>query len=1130
MPLAVLVQAATVDEYDAILDVIDAQFAHLSVTTAIVRKDGLLLSFTNTAETEEILEASEITVNGTTFTLSAVVVPKVANTRAVSSDAPATHIAAVPSSPSIMMSPLESNQGQNLEGKADDDGDADDDDDGEEAYDGTPTCTVLDLSELTNEYPLDEEDLEENEPCCECFPKLARRVLSFIGIILGTLLTIIGIERCVMHIVPETMGYQLFARWLFPYWIICCAPQITYAEVLRLKPSAQLGRWRPLMMFRHRGTRGLIMILIGSVSLDLDGFAIVLGFLTMLVGLLNIFFGIWAHTAEFVQLTRAKKQKKKQDKAAAGATASPTPNPIPPLAIGDLQATGTHREDSDDGSEHVKNRSPRRGLGLSETSLRRTQWCKFYPILEKLLVCFGFLVGICHILIGFKDWITEEGWEISEYAPLTRYLFPWWMITLGLGAIYAEFFRLPYVQRCIPCTPSCGNKCTPPALFWQRGSRGAVYFFVGSLQIDYGIYSTILGFVSMTLGLLNAAFAVWGWWKDLNVTNCMNVMHEEDPNMHPYGYQVDDLDLSREYEESLASSWQHDSRRSSSPQHLHNHNMPHAPRPHYVPIDVMSTCSMAPSHVSARSNPGPRYSGTARSGWSGSGMPPHVAHDTIPGRHATAPRPMRRHPSPNTKASPRDSRFGNPHMYPQRPSPAEVNGRPRSASAAIPSKRHATPVRHSRTPGPRSRPPASFSLNASTNGVTKSTSGHDIRMAPIPRSPVQPATANRSPIRVEPPPKGKPVEKKKEKPSSREFLPGAFKNLMPKKPARSPSPKKTVRDTPSPQEEMEVPKRPAPPPPSGPSAPPVIKAPTMVTTVARPTPGPSALSMSKASNPLDAPFPVAQAPTTITNRVSFRDSNPVEALSFEKPPRRDNKGLTSPTPAPSSPDVVGDKVRLLDSPPPPLVSPVPGPAGGKVRPTLIHQIHPTAYQELKPTEDSTPSPQAGAGLPPPDTPATGPADTPVGTPTHAGPRRSSELPTDTGPQGPKTAGASSALGTPCLPPTHDAPPAENSTSGDEASLTGEASLTLSSEHSGDALVRRDEPLGISSSIETSASSIPPGDETCLMGTSTSSQSSMQLLASKEKKRGMLKGLLSLRKPTAPPSTVRSPRSPVPRQG
>ena len=47
---------------------------------------------------------------------------------------------------------------------------------------------------------------------------------------------------------------------------------------------------------------------------------------------------------------------------------------------------------------------------------------------------------------------------------------------------------------------------------------------------------------------------------------------------------------------------------------------------------------------------------------------------------------------------------------------------------------------------------------------------------------------------------GKPVKKEKEKPSSREFLPGAFKNLMPKKPSRSPSPKKAARDTPNPFE------------------------------------------------------------------------------------------------------------------------------------------------------------------------------------------------------------------------------------------------------------------------------------------------------------------------------------------
>eukprot|EP00667_Euglena_gracilis_P015331 EG_transcript_15948 len=262
MPLAVLVEGATLEAVEPILDQLDADFG-LPMTSISLRDDGLVICFESATATGQVLDAQCIVVDNLEFPLSAVTVPKEVAAPAIT--------APRPSSPGPSASEY-----------------------AEEEY-------LEDEEQLWPEEVAAPEPPPKKNKICHVFPKHFRRTLSGVGIILSTALTLMGIIRAVQNWANPIEGYQLFARWLFPFVMMAGGLNLLYAEVLRLHPHLQLGRWRPGQAFRHRGTRGLIYLLVGSVAMDLNQMAIVVGFMAMLLELLNIVFGIWYHCSEFLQ-------------------------------------------------------------------------------------------------------------------------------------------------------------------------------------------------------------------------------------------------------------------------------------------------------------------------------------------------------------------------------------------------------------------------------------------------------------------------------------------------------------------------------------------------------------------------------------------------------------------------------------------------------------------------------------------------------------------------------------------------------------------------------------------------------------------------------------------------------------
>ena len=92
--------------------------------------------------------------------------------------------------------------------------------------------------------------------------------------------------------------------------------------------------------------------------------------------------------------------------------AFPVSDHIPPRAIDGLQALGIDSKNSDDNDDHVRDRSPRFRLGLSETSLRGTQWCKLVSQL------FRNSRGVA--MLGHSQESPKEGSGTPNYLPPYR--------------------------------------------------------------------------------------------------------------------------------------------------------------------------------------------------------------------------------------------------------------------------------------------------------------------------------------------------------------------------------------------------------------------------------------------------------------------------------------------------------------------------------------------------------------------------------------------------------------------------------------------------------------------------------------------------------------------------------------
>jgi len=266
MPVGVLVVGVTQPTLEAVLDELDAAF-NLPMTSLTLRDDGLVVTFASAAAAGQVLDAEYLAVGDFDYPVTAVTLP----------DKGVPALAAPPRSTSP--GPSASMYEEEYEEEEEEEEDYEEEEEPEEVWGEEPP---------PGEPP-------PARKFCDVFPKHFRRTLSGIGCIVSASLAVMGLVRIVQNWANPIEGYQLFARWLFPFLIIFGGLNLFYAEIIRLHPHLQLGNWRPGGTFRHRGTRGVVYIMVGSVSMDLNQMAIVVGFSAMLLGLLNLIFGIWYH-------------------------------------------------------------------------------------------------------------------------------------------------------------------------------------------------------------------------------------------------------------------------------------------------------------------------------------------------------------------------------------------------------------------------------------------------------------------------------------------------------------------------------------------------------------------------------------------------------------------------------------------------------------------------------------------------------------------------------------------------------------------------------------------------------------------------------------------------------------------
>jgi uncharacterized membrane protein len=189
-----------------------------------------------------------------------------------------------------------------------------------------------------------------------------------------------------------------------------------------------------------------------------------------------------------------------------------------------------------------------------QVATQRSQDCAVYPVLRRLLFLCGVLCSLMHIAVGILNYTTKEGSDTSPYTTLSRYFFPFWMIILGAFLLHAEAVHLR-----IRIIEQHRHRCVPTPLFHQRCSRGIMYIFVGALELDYGEFSIFMGFLSITLGVLNISFFVWGCWHDFDCMSCLAGSQEVAPPVAPTEPQVLESDaamVTTEHSLSHVSEWQ----------------------------------------------------------------------------------------------------------------------------------------------------------------------------------------------------------------------------------------------------------------------------------------------------------------------------------------------------------------------------------------------------------------------------------------------------------------------------------------------------------------------------------------------------------------------------------------------
>uniref|UniRef100_A0A7S4CYZ5 Uncharacterized protein n=1 Tax=Eutreptiella gymnastica TaxID=73025 RepID=A0A7S4CYZ5_9EUGL len=282
MSLAVLVEGAG---SDAVEEVVEKIYEHCqqAATTAIPQAGGVVLSFESAAATGLVVDHKTIRIDGRDFALKPITCPLSASAGSSSgsgsgSGSPSRPVAEIPRP----TPPLEEHLA--VPGRAQSRS-------GSVASGASATQSCRDDTGATKLWPKDK--TAERKRLCNVYPQL-RRLLCLIGFAVGAALSVLGAVHVYTELGTGIDGYQLFARRMFPYWMVFAGLQIAYVELVRLKPTFQLGNLAPNASFRHRGSRALIFVLVGSLALDLGNvISMAVGFASMLTGCLNILFIVW---------------------------------------------------------------------------------------------------------------------------------------------------------------------------------------------------------------------------------------------------------------------------------------------------------------------------------------------------------------------------------------------------------------------------------------------------------------------------------------------------------------------------------------------------------------------------------------------------------------------------------------------------------------------------------------------------------------------------------------------------------------------------------------------------------------------------------------------------------------------